>query len=230
MKIAIMQPYFFPYLGYWRLMNHVDLFIILDDVNFIKRGWIARNKIKCRDGEQWLTLPLVNASQNKKINEIDILADNGWVSKLKRSIFYNYQKEYYLKETFPLVEEIIINAHGNLSQFLAYELIKVRDHLGMSTEILRITESTMSNRYCGASRIIHICKALGAKEYVNASGGSNLYSEKEFSDHGIKLNILPPEATLTPIMGDTQANTLSILHPLMCYGKNTLKQYFSKHA
>ena len=102
MKVAIMQPYFFPYVGYWRLINYVDLFVILDDVNYIQRGWIARNKIKCKNGEQWLKLPLEKASQNKKINEIDILADNGWLSKAIRSITYNYYQEIYYEETYPL--------------------------------------------------------------------------------------------------------------------------------
>ena len=140
MKIAIMQPYFFPYVGYWRLVNYVDLFVVLDDVNYIQRGWIARNKIKCKNGEQWLTLQLEKASQNKKINEIDILADNGWMPKLIRSISYNYNQEFYFKETYPLIEEIMRNAQGNLWKFLTYKLIKLKEHLNIDTEILNASE------------------------------------------------------------------------------------------
>ena len=82
MRIAVMQPYFLPYIGYWQLIRAVDTFVILDDVNYINRGWINRNRISIRGEPCWMTLPLVGASQNKLISEINLLPDDGWKSRL----------------------------------------------------------------------------------------------------------------------------------------------------
>ena len=110
---------------------------------------------------------------------------------------------------------------------MTYKLIKLKEHLNIDTEILNASELSMSCNYCGTNRIIHLCKALNAAEYVNASGGTKLYS-KEILAIMAKLNFMPPETQIESIMSDEQASTLSILHPLMCYGKDTLKTHLHK--
>ena len=90
MRLAIMQPYFLPYIGYFQLMAAVDRFVILDDVNYIKGGWINRNRLPARNGTMWLTLPLVGASPNRIIREIEILPDNGWKRAMERTVALTY--------------------------------------------------------------------------------------------------------------------------------------------
>ena len=106
MNLAVMQPYLFPYIGYWQLIDAVDIFIIYDDVNFIKRGYINRNNILENKTSQLITLELIGASQNKRINEISI-GNN--VNKLLKTLKQNYLKAPFYKDVFPVLEEILNN-------------------------------------------------------------------------------------------------------------------------
>src|SRR5688572_17972704 len=105
MKVAIMQPYFAPYIGYFQLIHSVDKFIIYDDVNFIKKGWINRNNILAGGKAQLFTIPLVAASQNKLINELEISGEGNWRHKLKSSIEHSYRKAPQFQHVFPLIEK-----------------------------------------------------------------------------------------------------------------------------
>src|SRR5690606_3799363 len=100
MKIAIMQPYLFPYLGYFQLINAVETFVFYDDVNFIKRGWINRNQILVDNKAALFTVPLKKASQNKLINEIDMAIDEKWLSQFFKTIEQNYKNAPYFDDTF----------------------------------------------------------------------------------------------------------------------------------
>ena len=124
MKIACMQPYFLPYIGYWQLINAVDKFVILDDVQYITKGWINRNKIYINGNDQWFTIPLECASRNKLINEIKILPHSEWFPKLSRTINYNYKNDKHYKEFYPLLEDILL-----YNDFLKSSLINVESVL-----------------------------------------------------------------------------------------------------
>ena len=112
-----MQPYIFPYLGYWQLMKAVDTFVVFDDVNFIKKGWIHRNNILVSGQKHMFTLPLQKASQNKKINEIDLSESENWREKILRSIFMAYKKAPMFDSVYALLERIIGNQEKNLASF-----------------------------------------------------------------------------------------------------------------
>ena len=111
MKIGINQPYLFPYIGYFQLINAVDKFIIYDDVNYIKGGWINRNRILINNQQHYFTIPLCEASQNKKINEINIICDKHYLLNM---IYYAYKKATYYSKVFPLIEKIINYKENNL--------------------------------------------------------------------------------------------------------------------
>src|ERR1051325_10810193 len=117
MRIAIMQPYLFPYIGYFQLINAADKFVILDDVNYINCGWINRNRILINGIDKLFTLPLKDASQNKSINAIEILADNPLKDKLLKTLELSYKKAPYFQVVFPLIQKIILNEERNLSAF-----------------------------------------------------------------------------------------------------------------
>ena len=119
MKIACMQPYFLPYIGYWQLINTVDKFVILDDVQYITRGWINRNKICINDKEQWITIPLKDASKNKLINEIQICPTEQWIPKLQRTTTYNFRNSPNFEEGYKLFNKILSCKINDLTSFFS---------------------------------------------------------------------------------------------------------------
>lgn len=133
MTIAIMQPYFFPYIGYWQLINSVDAFLIYDDVNFVNRSYITRNSILSNGKAQLITLELLGASQNKLINETKIGNNK---ARLLKTIQFNYKKSPYFNETIILLEDILNHEEKNLAKFLGYQIEKICEHLEIDTKIL----------------------------------------------------------------------------------------------
>src|SRR3972149_3144729 len=125
MKIAIMQPYLFPYIGYYQLINSVDTFVIYDDVNYIVRGWINRNRILLNRKEYFISLTVRKASQNKLINEVSICEEEKNREKLIRTISHAYAKAYQYQKVLPLLREIITNNEKILDLYIEYSLKRI---------------------------------------------------------------------------------------------------------
>jgi hypothetical protein len=190
MKIACMQPYFLPYIGYWQLINAVEKFVILDDVQYIKRGWINRNKVSVNEKDQWITIPLENANRNKLINEIEICSPNNWVPKLKRTIEYHFNKSPNFEGGYKLLNKII-NFNGNdLTTFLVSSIKSICKELNIKTEFYRSSEIKVPKNAISQQRIIYICKQFNASEYINLSGGRELYEHEKFNCNKIDLNFI----------------------------------------
>ena len=190
MKVAIMQPYFFPYIGYWQLINAVDKFVIYDDVNYINRGWVNRNNILLNGKVQRINLQMVGASQNKLINQIEVSDSELFRKKLLKTIETAYRKAPYYLETFSIIENIVNNTEKNLAKYLEYSIRRVCKHLQIDTEIIMSSCIQKNNSLKGQDKIIEICKILNADEYYNAIGGQELYSREDFNNIGIKLKFL----------------------------------------
>jgi hypothetical protein len=190
MKLAIMQPYIFPYIGYFQLIRTVDTFIILDDVNYINRGWINRNRIIVHGQEKIITVPLNEASQNKLISEIQISSDEKWKGKLLKTIEYNYSRAPFFCKVFPIIKKIIHNPDINLSSFILFSLKELTNYLLINTKIIP-TSYTYNNAHLKAQdRILDICLKESATVYINLYGGIKLYSRDKFSIHNISLFFL----------------------------------------
>jgi len=185
-----MQPYFLPYIGYWQLINAVDKFIILDDVQYITRGWVNRNKFIINGKENWITIPLKNANRNRMINEIEICDKFLWLPKFERSIKYNFKNSIFFKEIYKLIDGILNNEENNLSKYLLNSISSICNYLGIKTDILVSSSCSPKRELQGESRIIEICKNIGANTYINLPGGKNLYNNSSFSDEGIDLHFL----------------------------------------
>jgi hypothetical protein len=211
-----MQPYFLPYIGYWRLIGAVDVFVLLDDVNYINRGWVARNRITSGGKPKWLTLPLQGASQNRIIRELEIVTDDGWRARMEKTVRHAYSKAACFDETFALFAEMLGGAQGNLSAFLAKSIAQIASLLGVRTKIIPTSKVFPKGELRGPQRIIDICKRLGATEYVNASGGTELYDAREFHEAEIELYFLGPQLADSGLRsGSGDGTTLSILDTLM---------------
>ena len=190
MKVAIMQPYFLPYIGYWQLIHAVDKFVILDDVQYITKGWVNRNKIIVNGKENWITIPLKNANRNRMINEIEICDKSLWLPKFERSIKYNFKNSIFFKEIYELIDCILNNEENNLSKFLLNSISSICNYLEINTDILVSSSCSPKRELKGESRIIEICKNIGASSYINLPGGKNLYNNASFSEEGIDLHFL----------------------------------------
>lgn len=190
MRLGIMQPYFFPYIGYWQLINAVDKYVIYDDVQFIKRGWINRNHILLRGERKRVTLRLSNASQNRLINETEILADDTCKKKFLKLIGNSYARAPFFADTYGVIEKAVNRPEKNLASYLEWGIRHICQYLAINTEITVSSELEKNNELRGQARIIEICKVTGADQYINAWGGQNLYSRSEFAAQGIALKFL----------------------------------------
>jgi len=211
-----MQPYFLPYIGYWQLIRAVDKFVVLDDVNYINRGWINRNRIAVDGKAVWMTLPLVGASQNKLICEIDLLPDDGWRARLAAMVGNAYKGTESYPPTSQFFHDLLDCAQGNLSDFLAGSIRRICGLLEIVTEIIPTSRIFPKGELKGQQRILDICKKLGANEYLNPPGGRELYDAELFESRGIKLMFLePPSGELGLKSGSPSGETLSMLDTLM---------------
>jgi len=211
MKLAIMQPYIFPYIGYFHLIDSVDTFVFYDDVNFVNSGWVNRNKILTNGKEFLFTIPS-DWSQNKKINEIFVTSDyNKWQKKFLNTIKHSYGKEKYYKETCEIIEKTL-SASERLSDICKLSIINVLNYLEIEKNIIYSSNVFNNENLKSSDRIKDICKKLNANEYVNTIGGRELYSKEDFNFNLINLYFIKSINNL---------NYLSILDTIIKYGKNT---------
>lgn len=228
MKLGIMQPYFLPYLGYWQLMNAVDAYVIYDDVNYIKNGWINRNRMLSTAGKDiYFTLSLEGAGSFKKINEIDILQVP---DKIIKTIQQVYRKTPNFTEAYPLVEKIFSYQEKNLAKFLAHSITSIADYLEMKTKFIISSELEKDNELRAEEKVLHICKLLGADEYYNAIGGQELYSKETFANNGIKLSFLQTELKPYQQFKWDFLPGLSILDVLMFNRKDRVKEMLDEYT
>ena len=213
MKLGIMQPYFLPYIGYFQLIKAVDKFVIYDDVNFIKRGWINRNKILLNGQSFLFTVSLLKASQNKLINEIYVSNDQ---SKLLKTIYLTYKKAPYFSSVFPIVEAIFGYEDKNLAQFVGNSIIQIADYLQLDTEFIYSSDiKEMDHSLKGQNKILNICTVMGATGYINAIGGMELYDKKEFEKAKVSLFFLKKKSIKYQQFKNEFVPNLSILDVLM---------------
>jgi hypothetical protein len=216
MRLAIMQPYFLPYIGYFQLMAAADKIILLDDVNFIKRGWINRNRIVVHGQPRWLTLPLAKASQNRLISEIEIVDDPVWRRKALRQVELGYGLAPFASRILPLFHGMLSEARGPLSGFLFRLLRQVAGYIGIRTIIEPTSAIYPKQRRTGQDRILDICAQEGATSYLNLPGGRSLYDAELFAAAGIELRFLDPNLEKLALRySGTQGPIFSILDLLM---------------
>lgn len=214
MVVAIMQPYFMPYLGYFQLINAADHFVYLDDVNFIKRGWINRNYL-LKDGQRELfSIPLKKLSQNKHISQIEVNND-GWQVKLLTKIHHLYSKAPQYPHVVPLLDAIVNAKADTIADLAIISLEKTYEYLGLDKVTSRSSGIAIPAGLKGADRLIAICTELGADRYINAMGGLELYTPGVFSRHGIVLQFLSAELPVYPQFAASFEPGLSIIDVLM---------------
>lgn len=190
--LAANQPYFLPYLGYFQLINAVEKFLLLDNFQYEKGGWINRNRIM-RDGKvHYITIPLHHTSPHRLIKELNLLTTP---YHLTRSIESAYRKTEQFNKVYPLIEAMLNYPDRRLNYFLLNSLQIVCDYLGISTPLILNSERKDETSLKGEERVIHLCKSMGADTYINAFGGQELYSKERFAQEGIELRFIKPQLT-----------------------------------
>lgn len=215
-----MQPYFFPYIGYFQLIHSVDCFVIYDDVNYIKQGWINRNRILLNNKAHIFTLNLVGASSFKSINEI-CTGDNK--AKLLRTVEQAYTKASNYSSVMPMIKEMILYKETCLSKYLTNSIINICRYLGINTRIIVSSDIEKQQELKGQEKIIHLCNLLKADTYINAVGGMELYSREIFSDEGIKLFFLRSNEVRYKQFNGAFIPWLSIIDLMMFNSKTSIK-------
>tara|TARA_R110000822_G_scaffold30315_4_gene88392 strand:- start:10365 stop:10997 length:633 start_codon:yes stop_codon:yes gene_type:complete len=197
MKIAIMQPYFAPYLGYFQLIKEVDTFIFYDDVNFIKKGWIHRNYININGELKMFTIPLVKSSQSKKINKTEINWNCRDMEKLLKTFQYN------LKDT-TILNQILFEKPKTISDMAILSIKLFCKQLKIKTKFKKSSELNYKKQNDKALNLIEICKSENSTEYINPEGGKSLYTKNQFISHGVNLKFI--KGLNSPSMLETISN------------------------
>jgi len=235
MNIAIMQPYFFPYVGYFDLINCVDKLIVYDTVQYIQDGWINRNRIlHPNSGWQYISVPLKKKSFNDSfrtaIKDIGISDNKDWNYKIIRQLDHYRKKSPYYYETKKLVEECLINDIQNISKLNVQAVDFVCDELKINFDFEYFSNMNikLDPHSSPQQKIIRICKELGVSEYVNLIGGKELYEEREFIKNEIKLTFRSiPDFEYT-CEGYEYIPKLSIIDLLMWNKPTKIKEYLDQ--
>ncbi len=225
MRLGIMQPYFIPYLGYWQLMNAVDVYLVYDDVNFIKGGRINRNNILINHDAKPVNLILSGASPNKHINEVKVDRSPVSIRKLVAKIEGAYSRAPYFQDVFPLLENIFRQKEDNLGKYLFNSFKCIGSYLGMNTKLLLSSEIEKDNDLKGKEKVMDICKRLNADEYYNSVGGMYLYDKTEFAEHSITLHFLQMNDNVVyPQFKEPFVPNLSIVDVMMFNSKERCQE------
>ncbi len=228
MKVGIMQPYFFPYIGYWQLMNEVDVYVIYDDVNFIKGGWINRNRILTNGKPSYFNVQMKGASPFKKINEVEVSDDPIFKRKLLSTLKMSYSKAPYFSQIYPIIENIINNEESNLAKYLEFSIRSIANYLDVNTKIIISSDLQKNNELKGKEKVIHICKLLNATDYINAIGGQEMYDYESFAENYIQLSFLKTDDIFYKQYGNDFIPYLSIIDVLMFNSKEQAKEMLNK--
>lgn len=224
--VAIMQPYFLPYIGYFQLIASVDTFVVYDNIKYTKKGWINRNRLLQNGRDVMFSLPLKSDSDQLNVVERK-LADNFNREKLLHQFQTAYQRAPFFKQAYPLIEQIVRYEDSNLFGFLHHALCKICEYLGITTKIKISSEIAIDHKLKGQNKVLALCAALGATTYVNAIGGIDLYSRNAFMDKGINLKFIQSRPFEYPQFGNQFVPWLSIIDVLMFNPLDTIKASIS---
>jgi WbqC-like protein family len=186
-----MQPYWFPYLGYFQLIHAVDRFVIYDDVQWIKGGWINRNRILMRGQPRYITLPVRRDASLVNINQRTLSPDfDREKSKILQQIRSAYSGAPHFDDVMPLVHECISSEETHISSFVVNTLRACCTYLGIATPFVLSSKLAKNAELRGQDKVLDINRVMGATHYVNSIGGMELYDREAFARKGIQLNFM----------------------------------------
>nr|WP_294899533.1 WbqC family protein [uncultured Pedobacter sp.] len=229
MKLAIMQPYIFPYIGYFQLINAVDKFIVYDDVNFINKGWVNRNRILINKKPNLFTIPLKDASQNKLINQIELINNDKWKIKLIKTIDLAYKKAPYFSSVVPLIIKILESEKENISRLALNSLKEIASYLNIETKFVDSSSIYANQNLSGQDRILDICLKEDANHYINPTGGTDLYNREDFESSQMTINFIKSLEINYRQFDNDFVSGLSIIDVMMFNNPQKIKEFLKKY-
>ncbi len=225
MKVAIMQPYLFPYIGYFQLIMSSDIFVIYDDVNFIKQGYINRNNILFNSCVQRITLPVLKASSNKYINQLSFSGD---VENILITIRQAYCKSKYFNQVFPIIENILRFENRSIPHLIRYSLDSIFNYLGLYKKIIFSSDLNYDRGKSASEKLVSICKSIDCNFYINSPGGRMLYDKTMFEPFGVELKFIEPIIKPYPQLNTNDfISHLSIIDILMNNDRSIVVDHIS---
>lgn len=228
MKLAIMQPYLFPYLGYFQLLAAVDRFVVYDDVAYIKGGWVNRNRWLVGGKPAYFTVPVRDASSFRSIADTEV-ASGPWPRKLLATFRQEYGRAPYFPAAMALLERIVGLDEPSIGRRAVASVRAVAAHLGLTTDFVESSAGYGNADLRAAARVIDICRREGAVVYVNAIGGQALYNRDEFADRGIALRFLRSVPTAYQQFNETYVPGLSILDVIAYCSPQAIRGHLSEY-
>lgn len=223
-----MQPYLFPYIGYFQLMNAVDEFIVYDNIQFTKKGWINRNRILVNGADAYITLPLKKDSDYLDIKDRYLSDDwNSESKKMLNRITESYRKAPYFESVFPLIEKSLLFGDKQLFNFIFNSLNLTKDFLEIKTSFVISSTISIDHNLKSTEKVIALCKHQNATTYINPIGGVELYSKEEFKNEGLELKFIKANNIIYPQFKNEFIPYLSIIDIMMFNSKEDIKNHLN---
>ena len=231
MKLAIMQPYFMPYIGYFQLINSVDKFIIYDNIQYTKKGWINRNRILVNGRDQLITLSVKKDSDYLDVVKREL--SESWdkdKNKILKIIKSSYSKTPYFQEVFNLISKCLNNPEKNLFRFIYNSIILINEYLEIKTHIIISSSIDINHALKSQDKVLSLCKAQNANIYINSIGGVELYDKEVFKQNGIELNFIKSNPIQYKQFSNEFISWLSIIDVMMFNSKEQIKEYLNNYT
>jgi hypothetical protein len=231
MKLAIMQPYFLPYIGYWQLINCADEFIIYDNIEYTKKGWFNRNRILEIDHDRLFTLPIKKGSDFLPVNHRFLSNDSDKeISRTLRIIESSYKKAPYFELAYPIIRDCFGHTDKNLFNYILYSVKEICRYMGITTEIVISSNIDIDHSLRGEDKVLALCKAEGATSYINAIGGTSLYDKQRFVANGLELRFIKTETIEYRQFNNKFVPSLSVIDIMMFNSKDEIREMLGKYT
>jgi hypothetical protein len=231
MIVGIMQPYFTPYIGYFHLINAVDEFVIYDNIQYTKKGFINRNRILSNGTEQLISLPLKKASDYLNVVEREL--SESWKedkNRILNTIKSSYSKSPYFEESYNLISKCLNNPEINLFRFIYDSIILINEYLGIKTKIIISSTIDIDHTLKSQDKVLAICKERNATQYINSIGGVKLYNKEIFKQNKIELNFIKSNPIQYKQFNNEFLPWLSIIDVLMFNSKEQINKYLNEYT
>lgn len=224
LRLAAMQPYLFPYVGYFQLMHACDAFVLLDDVQYIRRAWINRNYIWQGRRSVRFTLPVAKAAQEARILDmrVDPTQYVKFRSKLLNALHHSYGKEKRFDEIYTLIASVFAPEATTLCSLASSSIFNVCDYLGLDKTVYRASELAPQRSGSRSVQILALCEALQGSEYLNPVAGTDLYQPDVLAGGGCRLLALAPHIP-DELCDPIARRPLSIIDSLMRHDRQYLR-------
>lgn len=226
MKLAVMQPYLFPYLGYYQLVFCSDIFVFYDDVTYIKGGYINRNAILSQNKAQRFTIPVPGASSNVLIKDLNFSPD---VKKVLSSIRQSYSKAPFFADVYPMLEKVLTQSNRNVADLCRNSISVVFEYLGINKQFYFSSQLSYDRTLSPADKLVQMCKLFQCDEYVNSPGGQALYSKEYFSSKNVTLNFILPQITSYKQCSSDYIPYLSMIDVLMWNDIDSIREILTRY-